>query len=125
MAPPGADILLPRVVGQKLAFVVYTPKARWRRSALGILELRGGQPHSLASLDLLVMPLAGFDRYGHRIGMGGGFYDRSLAGVRRRPYRSPTRIGLAFECQQLPAVESQPWDVELDAVVTERRIYRG
>jgi 5-formyltetrahydrofolate cyclo-ligase len=57
--------------------------------------------------------------------MGGGFYDRTLGYLRqRRQWRRPRLIGLAHECQRLPRLDPRPWDIPLDAVATELRIYR-
>lgn len=73
-------------------------------------------------IDVLVMPLLGFDNAGNRLGMGGGFYDRYLAAASRRRLPRPRRIGLAFECQHLDAVPAEPWDVRLHAVATEQGV---
>jgi len=70
-------------------------------------------------LDVIFLPLLGFDREGHRIGMGQGFYDRALAGVRRR-YRRPWLVGCGFAVQEVGAIIANPWDITLDAVVTEK-----
>ena len=74
-------------------------------------------------LDLVITPLVGFDHDGGRLGMGGGFYDRSFAFVkeRRLPMR-PFMLGLAFAAQEVERLELQPWDVPLDAVLTENGI---
>ena len=69
-------------------------------------------------LDVIFMPLVGFDRHGNRLGMGQGFYDRTLAHLQRR-FRRPKLIGLAFGLQEVEQIASQPWDIGLDAVVTE------
>jgi len=75
----------------------------------------------LRSLDVILMPLVAFDANGHRIGMGGGFYDRSLARLRaNHSWHRPLRIGVAFSWQQVPAIPAQAWDIPLDAVVTEQ-----
>ena len=75
----------------------------------------------LRSLDVILMPLVAFDAKGHRIGMGGGFYDRSLGRlVGKHSWHRPFRIGVAFSWQQVPAIPAQPWDIPLDAVVTEQ-----
>ncbi|MCS6785870.1 MAG: 5-formyltetrahydrofolate cyclo-ligase [Thiobacillaceae bacterium] len=75
-------------------------------------------------LDLLFLPMLGFDALGTRMGMGGGFYDASLAFLRhRRHWRKPLRVGLAFEAQRLPALPREPWDVPVDWVITEARVY--
>lgn len=71
-------------------------------------------------LDLVLAPLVGFDARGNRLGMGGGFYDRSLAFLnRRRCWKKPRLIGLAHECQQVPRLDGAPWDVPLHAIATE------
>lgn len=76
------------------------------------------------NLDLILVPLVGFDGDANRLGMGGGFYDRTLAHLRQRPcWRRPRLIGMAHECQRLARIEPQPWDIPLDGVATERRIY--
>ncbi len=75
-------------------------------------------------LDLVLVPLVGFDSRGNRLGMGGGFYDRHFAFLRnRRAWRRPILIGIAFDVQRIPRLGSAPHDVPLWAVVTERGIY--
>lgn len=112
----------PRVENDTLRFVAARSGDRWRRSPLGVDE-PDGWGHAVSVLDVLILPLAGFDHAAHRIGLGGGFYDRTLAAVRACPYRSPVRIGLAFECQRLDTIEPRPWDIELTAVVTEAGVH--
>ncbi len=75
-------------------------------------------------LDLILMPLVGFDLNGNRLGMGGGFYDRSLEFLRHRRYwHKPRLLGLAHECQRLEALAPEPWDIPLQGIVTDRAIY--
>lgn len=75
-------------------------------------------------LDLILMPLVGFDLQGNRLGMGGGFYDRSLEFLRqRRCWRKPRLLGLAHECQRVEELIPDPWDIPLQGVVTDRAIY--
>ncbi|MEX0450707.1 5-formyltetrahydrofolate cyclo-ligase [Spiribacter sp. 218] len=102
-----------------LVFRRYQPRTPLRPGLLGIPEpVRGAAPClPLAALDVLVMPLVGFDARGRRLGMGGGFYDRTLAG--RNGHRRPWRVGLAHAIQQIPALPEDPWDQRLDACVTE------
>ncbi len=72
-------------------------------------------------LDLVLLPLVGFDSSGARLGMGAGFYDRALSFRRTRAsWRGPRFIGLAFECQRVAGIVAQPWDIALDGVVSER-----
>lgn len=90
---------------------------RLRRNALGIEEPATPRHHwkRARELDVIAMPLVAFDARGHRLGMGGGYYDRALAGTAGR---KPWRLGLAHCCQQLPHVPRRPWDMPLDAVLT-------
>ncbi len=74
------------------------------------------------AMALIVLPLVGFDAQGQRLGMGGGWYDRSLA-FRRGHSAPPWLVGAAFATQQLDALVAEPWDVPLDAVCTERDIH--
>ena len=79
------------------------------------------EPDALA---LIVLPLVAFDARCHRIGMGGGWYDRSLAGIRDRAIR-PRLVGVGYELQRVDAITPAPWDVLLDAVCTESNTYRA
>ena len=75
------------------------------------------------ALDLLLLPLTAFDNKGNRLGMGGGYYDRTLAYLRqRKQWLTPVLLGVAYDFQQVEALASQPWDIPLDGVVTESAI---
>ncbi|WP_437879456.1 5-formyltetrahydrofolate cyclo-ligase [Pseudomonas sp. LRF_L74] len=76
------------------------------------------------TLDLILLPLVGFDEFGGRLGMGGGFYDRALAYRQmRKNWHKPTLLGLAHECQKVDRLPLASWDVKLEAVVTDKRWY--
>jgi 5-formyltetrahydrofolate cyclo-ligase len=110
----------------RLWFVRHRPGQKLRPNRFGIPEppqrRRVIQP--LHGLDLVLMPLVGFDADCNRLGMGAGYYDRSLAPLRRRRHwRRPLLVGVAHECQRLERLTPQPWDVPLDAVVTEVSLY--
>ena len=76
------------------------------------------------ALDLILMPLVGFDLNGNRLGMGGGYYDRTLAFRRLRTHwKGPKLIGIAHDLQKIDELSSQPWDIPMDAVITEKAIY--
>lgn len=83
-------------------------------------DIRARPPVPPWGLDVILMPLVGFDQRGQRIGMGGGFYDRTLDYLPLRQFwRRPLLIGLAHECQAWPLLPTRPWDVPLDGVLTE------
>jgi 5-formyltetrahydrofolate cyclo-ligase len=125
----GKALYLPVLVDfpeRRLWFSAYAPGAPLVSNRYGIPEpkcapFRRTRP---VSLDLVLMPLVAFDANGHRLGMGGGYYDRSLAFIKRRcHWRKPRLLGLAYDFQRLPLIEAESWDVPLDGVATERRVY--
>lgn len=69
---------------------------------------------------LVLVPAVGFDPHGVRLGRGAGFYDRALADLRK--CGTVYAVGLAFECQVVPALPADPWDERVDGIVTERRL---
>ncbi|OZB85455.1 MAG: 5-formyltetrahydrofolate cyclo-ligase [Thiotrichales bacterium 12-47-6] len=99
-----------------LDFLLWQETADMKANVLGIPEPIGEQVISIAELDLVFMPLVGVDLQGNRLGMGAGYYDKSLAQSAQRPYL----IGVAHQCQQVESLPVDPWDIPLDALVTER-----
>lgn len=78
-----------------------------------------------SKLNLVLLPLLGFDAAKNRLGTGGGFYDRALSFKKRQKiWRSPKLIGLAFDCQKVIKLNPQPWDVPLNSIITPTKIYR-
>ena len=112
---------LPRVVAPQrpLGFVAIDPQTRFQTSALGVMEPVGDSIIPASALDLVLIPLLAFDRSGTRVGYGGGYYDRSLAECGPR---HPLRVGVAFACQEWPALPRRAWDQPLHLVVTEKEI---
>lgn len=111
---------------RRLRFAPYYPGDPLAPNLFGIPEPVGAGLRSVDArlLDLLLMPLVGFDAQGNRLGMGGGFYDRSLSFLRqRRHWRKPRLLGIAHALQRVEALAPQSWDVPLDAVATEQQIY--
>ena len=76
------------------------------------------------SLDLILLPLVAFDRHGNRLGMGGGYYDRTLACFQGPGHwRRPWLVGVSHGFQLVDRLPSRPWDVPLDAVATEEKLW--
>ena len=117
LAAQGAQLALPVIVAsdQPLLFRAWTRSDKLRRGQLGILE----PPPDAAVVipDILLVPLAAFDRSGHRIGYGAGHYDRTFAQL--RGLKNIVAIGLAFAAQQIPAIPAAAHDARLDLVLTE------
>jgi|SRR5471030_898350 len=105
-----------------LLFLRYTPDTPLIRNRLKILEpvLDVRQLIPLSQLDIILTPLVAFDEQGQRLGMGGGFYDRTLEKWR---HRGPYPIGLAHDCQQVEGLPVEEWDVPLPEIITPGRVW--
>ena len=84
----------------------------------GIPEPATDEHLTADAIDMIVAPLVGFDAHGQRLGMGGGWYDRTLA-FRRERAAPPWLVGVGFALQRTEPLAAEPWDVPLDAVCTE------
>lgn len=105
-----------------LWFCEYRPGDPLFLNRFGIAEpsVRRRPPTPPWGLDLVLLPLVAFDCQGNRLGMGGGYYDRTFAYFhRRRVWRTPHLIGVAHEFQQVEVLQAQSWDIPLQGVVTE------
>ena len=110
---------------QKLWFAKFNPEDTLVFNRFGIPEPVRRRLIKPCALDLVLTPLVAFDSSGHRVGMGGGYYDRSFAFMRRRHYwRKPRLLGLAYELQKQSSITPNDWDIPLDAVATEACIYQ-
>ncbi|MCP4877507.1 MAG: 5-formyltetrahydrofolate cyclo-ligase [Gammaproteobacteria bacterium] len=122
----GKQVYLPNLDRHALRFSPYFHGQRMRINNFRIPEPDVDDDEMLSpdELDLVLAPLVVFDSQRNRIGMGGGFYDRSFA-FRKSPERnSPCLIGVAHECQKVDRIVPQDWDVQLDMMVTEQAVYR-
>ena len=113
--------------GRPMAFAEVTTETDFQLNQYGILEPKVPHQYHLSGnqLDMVLMPLTCFDLNGNRIGMGGGYYDKTFA-FKRDPQnrqRKPKLIGWAHQCQQLANIEANPWDVKLDGIITENYLY--
>ncbi len=93
---------------------------RFAKHRLGMQQPMATRGYATEHLDLLFMPLLGCDHRGMRLGMGGGFYDRTLACAPKKPYR----IGLAHDFQRIEQLTTQPWDQGLDALITPSQLLK-
>ncbi|KRW80924.1 5-formyltetrahydrofolate cyclo-ligase [Marinobacter sp. P4B1] len=110
----------------KLVFSPYFDGIRLSANRFGIPEppFPRSRRRPAWALDAVLFPLVGFDENGGRLGMGGGFYDRTFAFSRIRPGMAPKLIGLAHDFQKVRELPIEPWDVPLHGVVTDKRRYR-
>ena len=124
----GKTIYLPVLVTfsrQQLWFAEFDPSDVLAYNRFGIPEPVRRRLIKPSALDLVLTPLVAFDCSGHRIGMGGGYYDRSFAFLRRRRHwHKPRLLGLAYELQKQTAIIPNDWDIPLDAVATEAHVYQ-
>ncbi|NVZ68285.1 5-formyltetrahydrofolate cyclo-ligase [Pseudomonas costantinii] len=110
----------------KMVFQRVRPGDKLLPNRFRILEpkVNANRQRQVWTLDLVLLPLVGFDDAGGRLGMGGGFYDRSLAYLaRRKSWRKPTLLGLAHECQKVDRLAQASWDVPLAGTVTDKKWY--
>ena len=102
---------------RKMLFREIRPDTVLERRAYGLWEPTHGDFCSPRSLDLVITPTVAFDAENHRIGMGGGYYDRCFSFLRhRRRWLHPKLIGIAFACQQVEKITPNPWDIRLYGV---------
>ncbi len=105
---------------KSLSFLPATPATPMLKNRFGIAEPDVDRNLALKPerLDIIFMPLVAFDKKGTRLGMGAGYYDRTLEN-----HNAPLLIGVAYEFQRQSFIETQPWDVPLTLIITERTIY--
>jgi 5-formyltetrahydrofolate cyclo-ligase len=108
---------------RQLWFVEYTRDTPLLPNRFGILEPDHRAAKRIAAnlLDIVLLPLVGFDRHGGRLGMGGGFYDTTFAfhkGKKNKPYL----LGMAHACQEVETLELAEWDIPLFGVVTDKEL---
>jgi 5-formyltetrahydrofolate cyclo-ligase len=121
LAGQGAKLALPAVLarGKSLMFRAWSPGDRLTMGPLGILEPSPAMAELIP--DVMLVPLAAFDRLGHRIGYGAGHYDFTLAHLRK--LKPIIAIGLGFAAQEIKTVPALAHDVALDYVLTEKKAF--
>ena len=105
-----------------LHFVRYQHGDALHKNRYGVLEpIKHLAAISPAHLDIVITPLIAFDVQGHRLGTGGGFYDKTFSFLQQTRPRKPLMIGLGYAIQQARSLPVDPWDVLLDGIVTEQQ----
>jgi 5-formyltetrahydrofolate cyclo-ligase len=105
-----------------MRFHQWLPDTPMQANRFGIPEPQHTPEIAAQSLHTVMLPLVGFDAHGNRLGMGGGFYDRAFAFTLSA---NTTRlIGLAHECQKVPSLPCEAWDIPLEGVLTDQNYYQ-
>ncbi|CUA82033.1 MULTISPECIES: 5-formyltetrahydrofolate cyclo-ligase [Gulbenkiania] len=123
----GARLFLPVIParGRRLWFSALGAQDRWYLHPRYRIPEYDGPRRRAERLDVLFVPLLGVDASGYRMGQGGGFYDATLAYLaRRRHFRKPLLVGVAYDCQRVSVLPREPWDIRLDYLVTESGCWR-
>ena len=107
---------------QGLEFAPFNTNTQYKNNQFSIPEpsVESSDLINGESLDLVIMPLLGFDNKGNRLGMGGGYYDRCFSFKKSSP-KKPVLLGFAYDFQQIDAICTEPWDIRLDMITTELR----
>jgi len=124
----GKQVFLPVLHPLKqghLSFIRYTGNTRMKRNRYGISEpdFRYGKALNAKYRSAVCLPLVACDERGNRLGMGAGYYDRTLAFMHDQG-QQPALIGCAYEFQQLPQLPAEAWDIPLTAIATEAAFRR-
>ena len=125
----GCVLYLPLITqrrSSRMEFVRFDAHTPLRLNTFGIGEptLAAAHRTPVRELDLILLPLVAVDAQGWRLGSGAGFYDRRLHHLRAgRCWRRPRLVGIAYEFQRVPRLGCEPWDVPLDAVITEKSLH--
>lgn len=123
----GKSILLPSLSPTKNGHLCFAPDDGPQiKNKFGILEPdpRRNTLVPAKQLDVVFMPLVAFDENGGRLGMGGGFYDRTFESLKQNSLNKPRLIGLAHEFQKVEKLPIESWDVPLDGIITDIKAYK-
>lgn len=122
----GKSVYLPLIQGRAMQFLHFTEDTPVQAGPFGIRQPLSEPDAAIEAqaLDLVLVPLLAFDARGNRLGMGGGYYDRTFEFCLRAPPRRPVLAGVAYAFQQVEHLVREDWDVPLDLIITERSLIR-
>ena len=122
------DVFLPKIKQDTLVFSGYNKDQKLSLNNYGIPEPDHIDENLIeaAQCDLMFIPLVAFDSKCNRIGMGGGYYDKTLAFKKGGEFKNKTLlVGLAYEFQKIDSIEKNAWDIPMDAIITEDKTYKA
>ena len=108
-------VLLPKISNNKIIFIEINDSTKYKKSNIGVLEPIGEE--YLGNIDLIIVPGVSFDKKGNRLGFGKGYYDRYLCN------KDIFKIGICFEEQLLDNLPVDKFDIKMDVIITEKRVY--
>ncbi len=111
---------------KEIQYLAYNSNTPLTKNDYGLFEpdIDTANPCAITQLDLVITPLVLFDKHCHRVGWGYGYYDRTFSFLKNRDKpKKPFLLGIAYELQKQEYLQPAPWDVSLDAVLTETAIY--
>jgi 5-formyltetrahydrofolate cyclo-ligase len=116
---------LPVVQNNQMLFIQYEESDQLIKNRFGIFEPLFDIKKTISAdeLDLVIVPVVGFDEKANRLGSGGGYYDQTFAFKKQQKNLKPYLIGIAYELQKLSPLAMRDWDVPMDIVITEKKCY--
>jgi len=107
---------------REMFFCEVRPETELKQNYYGVWEPTRGFLIAPQKLDIVITPTVAFDRDRHRIGMGGGYYDRCFSFLRhRKHWFRPKLIGIAFQCQEVEKISPNPWDIRLYRLISDKK----
>lgn len=116
----GGRLALPVIKGDnagRMEFHAWRADTDLAKNSYGIFEPQATGSVPVSGLDMLILPLVAYDRFGNRLGMGSGYYDRCLETI--RDLDTPLRVGVAYSLQEIDSLAAEKWDVPLHGLVNE------
>ena len=121
----GKRFVVPVVKAKKMRFAHLRKVRHVRKNRLGIAEPAQRTYISTRAIDLVLLPVVGFDSAGNRLGMGGGYYDRHFSYLKsRKQFFHPRLIGIAYQIQHVDQLPYEPWDIPVHGIVTDQTYRR-